>query len=148
MNKEYWRNNKWAVGTIYLSAVVIIILALMICLAALGSLIPFKFSALGQTFMLGLTGLGTIWGGVGVWKMGRRASMNTARFLPDGVHFYFGAAETDNVRWTDITQVTNQSGTITVYAVPDRMLSFDAYTFFLPSHLGRAIAMRAGKQFR
>jgi hypothetical protein len=85
-------------------------MAFMICVAAMGSLIPFKLSGLVQAVMLGLTGLGSAGGGVSVWKMGRRASRNNARFQPDAVHFYYGAAGTDIIRWSDITQVTSLGG--------------------------------------
>ncbi len=147
MHKDYWKNSTGLVGLIYFSAIVIFILSLMICLAAFGSLVPFKFSGLAQAVMLGGTGLASFWGGVSVWKMGRRASLNTARFLPDGVHFYYGARETDLIRWSDIKYVGSQGGTVTIQAGPDRALSFDAYTFFMPSRLGRAIAAQAGKEF-
>jgi len=149
MNNEraagYWQNNQLAVWSVYLSAVVIIFLALMIGLGAIGTLIPFQAANLGQAMMLAILGIATVSGGIAVWRLGRKAALNRAELRADGVHFFYGCRETDQIAWADIARVTHDNGSVTIHAGKDRMLSFDGYSFFLPSNLGRAIAARAGK---
>jgi hypothetical protein len=53
-------NNPLVVASIYFSAIVITILGLLICLAALGSLLPLRFASLGNAFMFAAMGLSTI----------------------------------------------------------------------------------------
>src|SRR5665213_1329497 len=97
-----WRNNQLAVWSIYLSAVVAVILALMICLGAIGALIPFSAGKLGQALMLGIMGIGTVFGGISIWNLGRRAALNRAELRADGVHFFYGPVETERIAWSDI----------------------------------------------
>lgn len=143
-----WRNSRLLIWLIYFSAFVMLLMGLLVCLAGIGSLMPFRFGNLGQAFMLALLGLGVVAGALKVWRMGRTAARNNASFQPDGLHFFIGAKETEKIAWPDITRVTYQGGNILIHGGEGQLFGFDAYSFFLPSRLGKAIAVRAGKEFQ
>lgn len=145
---DRWRNSRPLIWLIYFSALVMLLMGLAVCLAGIGSLMPFSFGNLGQAFMFALLGLGVAVGAVKVWRMGRTAARNNASFQPDGLHFFMGAEETDKIAWPDITRVTHGGGKILVHGGEGQLLGFDGYSFFLPSRLGKAIAARAGKEFQ
>lgn len=144
---QTWRNGRIAVASIYFAAALILLGGVLICLGAIGSLMPFRFGNLGQAFMLAVLGIGLIPSGLGVWKMGVRASRNKAVLQADGVHFFYGPKETDHIDWQDITRVTHKGGEIGIHNSQGPLIAFDGYSFFLPSRLGKAIAARAGKSF-
>lgn len=143
-----WRNSRLVLTLIYLSAVLIMLMALLLALGGIGTLMPFRASALGQAFMLMIFGLVVAAGAVKVWGMGRNAAHTEAHFEADGVHFYYKSKETEKIAWDEITQVTHGGGQVMVYGINGQLLAFDGYAFFLPSRLGKAIAARAGKEYK
>lgn len=144
---DRWRNSRSLIWLTYLSAGLMMLLALLLGLSSIGMLIPFRFSALGQAFMLALIGLLIAAGAVSVWRLGRRASAKEARFEQDAICFYDGASVTDKIAWADIRSVGQGGGQVTIRCADGQLLSFDGYMFFFPSRLGKAIAARAGKEF-
>jgi hypothetical protein len=145
---RYWRNSRLLLALIYLSAVLMMLMALLLLFAAIGSLMPFHASALGQAFMLVILGFGVAAGAAKVWGMGRNAVRTEARFEPDGVHFYYHSKETEKIGWQDISKVTHGGGQVMIHGADGQLLGFDGYGIFLPSRLGKAIAARAGKEFK
>jgi hypothetical protein len=144
---ERWRNSRSLIWLIYFSAALMMCVALLLGLAGLGMLMPFRFSALGQAFTFAAIGLITAWGAFSVWRMGRKASAKEARFEQDAICFCDGPSVTDKIAWDVIRAVSHRGGQVTIACSDGEYLGFDGYMFFFPSRLGKAIAARAGREF-
>ena len=145
-----WRNSRGLLALTFSGAVIMMVLAALLGMATLAMLIPFHASGLSQAFMLAMTCFGTAAGARQVWRMGREAARNTARFEKDGVHFYYGAKESGRIGWPEIVEVTHgggANGQVNIQYANGELFSFNGYSFFLPSRLGKEIAARAGKEF-
>jgi len=116
-------------------------------LAAIVTLFPFKTENLSTAVSIGIAAGTVFLVGFKLWRMTLKAGRNLAVFEEDGVHFFYGAKETDVIAWPDIKEVTRGGGQITIHAGEEYM-TFDGYSFFLPSRLGKALAARAGKELK
>ena len=143
-----WQNNRILLGFMFLTAGVLTLGGAFMILAAIVTLFPFKTENLSTAVSIGIAAGAIFLTGFKLWRMTLKAARHLAVFQNDGVHFFYGAQETDVVAWPDIREVTRGGGQITIHAGADRYLSFDGYSFFLPSRLGKAVAARAGKELR
>lgn len=141
-----WQNNRILLGFMFLTAGVLTLGGAFMIVAAIVTLFPFKMENLGTAVSIGFAAGAIFITGFKLWRMTLKAARHRAIFENDGVHFFYGAKETDVIAWPDIKEVTQGGGQIIINAGENRYLSFDAYSFFLPSRLGKAVAARAGKQ--
>jgi hypothetical protein len=148
IEREQWRNNRGVLGIMFFFAGLLLLGGAFLAIAAVGTLFPFQAANLGTAVSIAVAAGATFFGGLSLWRMALKAARHRAVFESDGVHFFYGAKETDVIAWPDIKEVTQGGGQITINAGEDRYLSFDGYSFFLPSRLGKALARRAGTELK
>jgi len=149
---QHWRNSRFLVGLFFFSAVLTFALGLLIVLIAIGLEIPFTFGALFKSAFTLFAGLAVLRGAMWQWGLARVTARNEVRFEPDAAYIVRVGAEPDQakvrVAWADIARVRRSGDAVTIRKTDGSEISFNAYEFFLPSHLGKAIAARAGKEFK
>ena len=144
---ERWRNSRLLIALLFFTSIVTGAAGLLLALAAIGLEIPFTFGALPQSAFALLAGLAAIRGAMWQWSLARTTARNEVRFEPDAACIV-RAGDNQRILWADIAGVMRDGGAVTIRESDGSAVSFNAYDFFMPARLGKAIAARAGKEFK